>query len=32
MVYVTDDPAKNERLMLLASDEPTRLDHDHEEA
>jgi integrase len=28
MVYVHDDPAERERLMLLAADEPTTLDKD----
>jgi len=28
MVYVDDTPADHERLMLLASDEPTTLDND----
>ncbi len=28
MVYVDDTPADRERLMLLASDEPTTLDND----
>jgi len=32
MVYVDDDPGERERLMLLASDEPTTLDTDREAA
>ncbi len=32
MVYVDDDPAKRERLMLLAADGPTTLDLDREAA
>ena len=30
MVYVDDDPAERERLMLLASEEPTTFDLDRE--
>jgi hypothetical protein len=32
MIYVDDDPAERERLMLLASDGPTALDLDREAA
>jgi len=32
MVYVDDDPAERERLMLLASEEPTTFDLDREAA
>jgi hypothetical protein len=28
MIYVDDDPRERERLMMLASDEPTTLDLD----
>jgi integrase len=32
MIYVDDDPAERERLMLLAADAPTTLDLDREAA
>ena len=32
MIYVDDDPAERERLVLLSTDEPTTLDLDREAA